>query len=400
MTTKLLRRGLAVVPMALLAACAIGASPGSGTHEQDASTPGFGGADLDADPTKCRLANGIDDDGDGWSEAEGDCDDCRKAFNPGAIDYAGNGLDEDCNGNVDDEPAGCDVGAALDDADPKAAVRALGLCRWSSAEATGAQKTWGVVSARYIRPDGTELTEPLSHGIMTAFGANTPLDGKTLLALSTGTARTPDMAGYHDLLGYKKGYTSGTPEGYPKESPACPGTVSGLAHDGAGLEVVLRVPTNARSFHVDQNFFTLEFPGYVCSKYNDFYVLDVFPRVPSYPDGNVAFDAAGNPISVNNALLQVCEPRTIDGRSYACALGPSALAGTGFDTVVDDYSPAPHAATGWLTTWVPVTPGQILRLRFSIWDSSDGNLDSTVLVDRLAWADIERRGTGPVELPR
>jgi hypothetical protein len=394
-------RVLAVVPMALLAACAIGASTGTGapSQEQDASAPTFG-ENLDADPRTCRLANGIDDDGDGWSEAEGDCDDCRKALNPGAYDYPGNGVDEDCSGKADDEPKDCDVGAALDDGDSKAAVRALGLCRWSADGAQGAKKTWGVISARYIKPDGTPSTDPLSYGIMPAFGTNTPLDGKSLLALSTGSARTPDMPGYKSLLGYRKGYTSGVPEGYPKESPACPGTVSGLAHDGIALEVVLRAPTNAKSFHVDQNFFTLEFPGYVCSKYNDFYVLDVEPHVAGYPDGNVAFDGAGNPISVNNALLQVCEPRTIGGRSYPCPLGPAALAGTGFDTVTDEYSPAPHAATGWLTTWAPVPAGKIVRLRFAIWDSSDGNLDSTVLVDRFAWADIDRRGTGPSELPR
>ncbi|AKU98198.1 hypothetical protein AKJ09_04862 [Labilithrix luteola] len=385
-----------LVSAALLAACALGGSDAV-TQTPDAAAPGFGD-DLDADPTTCRLQNGIDDDGDGYSEAEGDCDDCRKAFNPGAYDYDGNGIDEDCSGVPDDEPKGCDVGAALDDPDAAAAVRALGLCRWASLDANGKPKTWGVISAKYVKPDGTPETDPLSHGIMTAFGANTPLDGKTLLALSSGSARTPDMPGYHDLLGYRKGYKSGVPEGYPKESPACPGTVSGQANDGAGLELEIRVPTNVKSFHVDQNFFTLEFPGYVCSKYNDFYVLDMSPKVPEYPDGNVAFDAVGNPISVNNALLQVCEPRTIDGRNYPCPLGVASLKGTGFDTVSDDYSPAPHAATGWLTTWAPVQGGTTIRLRFTIWDSSDGNLDSTVLVDRFAWADVDRRGTAPSEI--
>jgi hypothetical protein len=67
--------------------------------------------------------------------------------------------------------------------------------------AVGKDKTWGVISARYVKPDGTPETEPLSHGIMTAFGVNTPLDGKTLLALSSGSARAPDMPGYRDLLG-------------------------------------------------------------------------------------------------------------------------------------------------------------------------------------------------------
>jgi hypothetical protein len=138
----------------------------------------------------------------------------------------------------------------------------------------------------------------------------------------------------------------------------------------------------------------------VCSKYNDFYVLDMAPKVPEYPDGNVAFDAAGNPVSVNNALLQVCEPRTVAGRDYTCPLGTSSLTGTGFDTVSDDYSPAPHAATGWLTTWAPVQPGTVIRLRFAIWDSSDGNLDSTVLVDRFTWSTEDQRGTKPSAGPR
>lgn len=390
----------AVLVLALVA-CATGDEPIALTSEPEASGPGFD-AKLDADPATCGKANGIDDDGDGWTEAEGDCDDCRRAINPGAFDVAGNGQDEDCSGRADDEPTSCDEGGAIDDADPRAAVRALGLCRWTDEAAGGRTKTWGVASARYVKPDGTDAStvDARSHGILSSFGVNTPLDGKSLLALSTGTARTPSMEGYADLLGFRKGYTSGTPAGYPKESPACPGTVSGLAHDGIALELVVRVPTNARSFRVDQSFFTLEFPGYVCSKYNDFYVLDMYPPVPGYPDGNVAFDASGNPISVNNALLQVCEPRRIDGRDYPCPLGPGLLAGTGFDTVTDDFSPAPHASTGWLTTWAPVVPGSVVRLRFSIWDSSDGNLDSTVLVDRFVWSEVERRGTGPAELPR
>lgn len=391
-------RLLAVVPIALAAACAIGDSGGSPSPAPAPSLPSFD-PDLDADPTKCREANGVDDDGDGYSEAEGDCDDCRRAINPGAYDYDGNKVDEDCSGVADDEPKECDVGAALDDPDARAAVNALGICKWAAADAKGKDKTWGVVSAKYVKPDGTPLTEPLSHGIMSTFGVNGPRAGKSFVALSSGSARAPDMPGYKDILGFRKGYTSGVPTGYPKESPACPGTVSGMAHDGAALELEIRVPTNVKSFRVDQNFFTVEFPGYVCSKYNDFYVLDMEPKVPDYPDGNVAFDAQGNPISVNNALLQVCERRTIDGREYTCPLGPASLQGTGFDTVNDDYSPAPHAATGWLTTYAPVPPGQTIRLRFAIWDSSDGNLDSTVLVDRFEWVDTERRGTNPSDGP-
>jgi hypothetical protein len=172
--------------------------------------------------------------------------------------------------------------------------------------------------------------------------------------------------------------------------------VTGGAHDGAGLEIMVRVPTNAELVEVSENFFTLEFPGYVCSKFNDFFVIDVDPKVPTYPDGNIAFDEEGNPISVNNALLQVCKPQVAGGKNYACPLGTDQLEGTGFDVVDDLFSPAPHAATGWLTTRARVVPGSTIRIRFAIWDSGDGNLDSTVLIDDLRWSKSGDPGTIPV----
>ncbi len=44
------------------------------------------------------AAGDIDDDGDGFSEVQGDCDDTNSAIHPGAIDVPENGLDEDCMG--------------------------------------------------------------------------------------------------------------------------------------------------------------------------------------------------------------------------------------------------------------------------------------------------------------
>ena len=48
-------------------------------------------------------------DHDGWSTAQGDCNDCDPNANPGAYDVIGGldggpGQDEDCSGKADDEP--------------------------------------------------------------------------------------------------------------------------------------------------------------------------------------------------------------------------------------------------------------------------------------------------------
>jgi hypothetical protein len=49
----------------------------------------------------------VDDDGDGYTENGGDCDDANPAIHPGAVEYY-NTVDDDCNGIVDDGTEGYD----------------------------------------------------------------------------------------------------------------------------------------------------------------------------------------------------------------------------------------------------------------------------------------------------
>ena len=68
-------------------------------EDLDALVPGEGdGIDNDCDGTVDEGTLTYDDDGDGFSEVGGDCDDTDDNYSPGVYDPPGNGTDTDCNG--------------------------------------------------------------------------------------------------------------------------------------------------------------------------------------------------------------------------------------------------------------------------------------------------------------
>lgn len=229
-----------------------------------------------------------------------------------------------------------------------------------------------------------------------------------MLALSSGIARAPGHPGYTtecDEFGTLAfGVLPTPPEptpfppGFPVESPSCPSVRTGSVYNAAALEVRIRVPTNARSLHFHSNFYTYEYPDFICSEFNDFFVTLMTPRPADLMTDNIVFDTDGNLVSVNSSLLQVCEPGTYGGKVFTCPRGLELLGATGFDGTADCGSGSifglpglgqhTRAATGWLSTTAPVTGGQIITLRFAVWDSGDPNLDSSVLIDDFGW-DIE-----------
>ena len=150
-----------------------------------------------------------------------------------------------------------------------------------------------------------------------------------------------------------------------------------MTYDGIALELEIRVPTNAHAFSFDFNFFTYEYPDYVCQQYNDFFVALMWPvHTDKALNNNISFDHLGNPVSVNNGFLEVCKAGEHKGKKYDCPKGTSELVGTGFDG---------RGATGWLTTSTPVVPGEVIKLRFAVWDAADDGFDSTVLIDNFTW---------------
>lgn len=387
-----------------------GSNNGAGGMASTASSSGNGGdGGLDlvgsggsgGSNVNCAGAPDKDNDGDGYTEAQNDCNDCDKNVNPGAVEVPtpvtpdggvpDGGMesvpvDENCNGAIDEPPTPCDTGLMLNSEEPMDAVKAIGMCDF-------------VKSAKWVLADGSPLPVDatklknfhLGHGIMSKFGTNNNAqEGAAMLMLSSGTARDKGN-GESVYRTFDKGYTSNAPAGFPKPSPACPGVTTGLPHDATGVQIEVNVPKNAQSASFDFQFFTYEWHDFICKQFNDFFVAHVEPYPMGQLDGNVAFDGNKNPISVNNAFINACNcpgnpPGTCDGGgvSFTCALGKTYLAGTPFES--DLANPGwTHGSTGWLRTTMPVTPGGTFRIRLVTYDSTDGNLDSSTLIDNWQW---------------
>lgn len=325
----------------------------------------------------CFTGVNEDFDEDGFSQGQGDCNDCDPNVNPGAVevivtepDKEGNipePADEDCDGEADNVLPPCDGALPIDDAGPYNGAAAIGLCKQARNEGE-----WGIVNAEYTRADGTPLTAATpQHGLLFDFGPNVPArEGSQMLVLSSGRSRLP---GQPDVCGNTSctGLGAGTPPmGFPQNVPGCPS--ASAINDDIALELTLRAPTNATGFSFDFDFYSFEYPQWVCDDYNDQFVAVVDPPPEGSILGNVSFDAMTNPVSVNIAFFEVCD---------MCPLGTAEMDGTGFDTW--DFSGA--GATSWLVTTAPVEPGEEFTIRFTIWDTGDLSFDSTVLIDNFQW---------------
>jgi hypothetical protein len=366
----------------------------------------------------------VDEDGDGFTTCGGDCCDSStvcsnpKLVNPGAFEVTGNGVDDDCDGMVDESAVtACDSGLSSSSSNAMDYAKAMDLCQ----TATMSDHKWGVISAKLTLANGSDAPDPAARAIRTHYGSGvTPKGGASFVLLSTGNAAgTSDTNPGPDFLeSADLGKSSPFPAdflsangGKLPNAPGCPAPMGNSAFDPVMLTLTIRVPTNASSFSLQTNFFSSEFPEWTCSPYNDFFVVlldSMWSGSPANPsDKNLAFytDASMKkyPVGVNLAygntgLFTQCNNGTTGcaggatpGTISSCT-STTELAGTGMET------PDPGSAllgctnaqigggTGWLTTTGNVVGGEIIKLRIAIWDTSDGNLDSLAVIDNFQWS--------------
>jgi hypothetical protein len=374
-----------------------------------------------------------DMDGDGFSTCDGDCCDSTsegcgtpELVNPGAFEVSGNDVDDDCDGTTDNALNACDVGLASDSGDPLDYASAIDLCQTAVETGNLAESRWGVITADLVLADGTGTAAANSRSIRPGFGPGVmPQFGSSLAVLANGhAAAVGDINPNH--APFQVGETMGSSSPFPADwisanggqlpnAPGCPAPNGTAANDPVMLKLRVRVPTNANSFSMWVNFFTAEYPEFVCSPFNDFFVVlldSSFAGQPANPaDKNLAIYTAADgtqyPVGVNLAsgdtgLFRQCEngangctTSAVSGTTTSCQ-SLTEITGTGFDVENPPSTGGKPGkcgqnnlaggGTGWLETSGNVVPGEIIELRIAVWDTSDSIYDTLVLIDNFQWS--------------
>ncbi|MBK9757743.1 MAG: choice-of-anchor L domain-containing protein [Nannocystis sp.] len=363
-----------------------------------------------------------DEDGDGWTVCKGDCCDavgpaCQNPLlvNPGAFEFPGNMVDDDCDGIKDNPVPACDQGLASNSNTPTDYAKAIDLCQFTVENPPLPTKKWGVISAGLFRGNGAGNPDAAAKSIRPKFGTGgiVPQQNNSLAVFSTGNAAAvadlnPPYADFQ--TGKDNAANSAAPADWLglngnvfPNAPGCPAAGSNQAYNSVMLKIRVRVPTNAKSFNVQMYFMSSEWPEWTCTPYNDMFVtlLDSTGVNPKILDKNIAVYTLNNqiyPVGVNlvkaaPGLFTQCKNGTygcagVNGGNYNGCLGTGQLTGTGMDIL--EGGCGANNTTGGGTNWLKmagnVTGGETMEIRFVIWDTSDGIYDSLVLLDDWVWS--------------
>jgi len=403
----------------LLAALAVGCGAKSGGFAADG---GAGEASL----LNCGHP---DCDGDGYTVPM-DCDDTNAMVNPEAFDFPMDGIDNDCDGIVDNPVLTCETIPATSPGSPTDFARAADLCAQHAITNAGTvfdplvHATWGQVQG--LGPGETlwtSMTKPAQVAIASSLGGNMPRQGRTMVGLANGVwgAGDPrsdpalDPAGFH-----LNDACSDIPLTGQDCASLTDGTVSGVVsvQDWAELTLTVKVPSNVQTVVFDFAFFSSEFNQWWNSAANDSFFVLVTSQ--GFQGQNVAKDKNGLAITINSGFFQLCPPPpgpaglTMDNAAaLETCVGVGGdmsqsifgtLVGTGYDgaavgandtaVAVDGSEYIYGGGSGWLTTKFPVVPRETIEMRVIVADTFDGLKDSAVLFDALRWEETSESGVG------
>ena len=193
-----------------------------------------------------------------------------------------------------------------------------------------------------------------------------PVHGDSYIILSTGDVQLADDANSSATSGVDHHYNAPhpDPQGSTASYPADPGTIFDLS----ALQFGFTAPAGTECLKFQFQFLTDELPEAVDSLAtagpfgNDGFLARVYSSINS--ESNIAFDSAGGRVQAWNAIPEESGP---------AAYAPENAAGTTYD-----------AATPLLTATAAMSPGAN-TINFSLFDHTDGTVDSAVFIDRISF---------------
>jgi hypothetical protein len=366
---------------------------------------GFSHADGYSEASYCP-----DDDGDGWTACNGDCNDHDSLINPCAFDTSDpndpvgtDGIDNDCDGFVDNLNT-CETGLASGhSATPADYVHAADLCDNAMCPRLVTSLWYGPTIAQSKR-----ITQHMGNSgqfvprTLPPNPAGAPAATNAYMTfLSNGIADDDvDTPSYLTCNGTDFNSTFMNPmplTAAQNKNPCGTGvdesTVS--VHDYTELRMTIHAPINVGSYSFDFAFFSEEYPVYVCQGFNDTFLA--IQTSQQYPAGQqIAYDANNHRINVNNAFFQDCNScnNCVPGYSFDVTCNANSLAlldGTSYEKLLGATAQSQcnlshgSGGTDWLTTTSPVNPGEQFTLSWIVFDEHDGILDSSVILDHFHW---------------
>ena len=205
--------------------------------------------------------------------------------------------------------------------------------------------------------------------VLSSRGNLVPTEGSSFVMLSTGRA---------DLVpATTDGLNSGNERGNWFQ-----GGQYGNPRDEANLQLQLRVPSYMHFLYYDVQFFTVEYPEYVGTQYNDKFTITV--TSPSEGVSSYVIDVNGGDFVLN------ARDAPLLGSGYNLFATSGNPDNVDWLTTTPNPTGADAGATALIGREHPVSPGEIITITFDLIDVGDNQFESSAFIDNLRFSGFAK----------